>query len=207
MTVGLDELETIMWECDLDAEEAAERISSRVGRLDRASRMSVLAGILGEASDDTFWSIFLEWWPDFEFPHRWEALLDILRGVHALTPVYPFMPAVDQAFFDSLPEEITVHRGTRQKVPLGISWTTDRACADFFARRFAGHDDGRVVSGIICKRDVWAVFTGRKEAEILCDPLKVQLLGPSSPTTHLPAQPSPASPLVLAGVPGVTSGG
>ena len=164
-----------MWACvdDLDQAPAAatKSISSRVARLDRAARISVLIAVLEEADAEHFWSIFLLWWSDFEFPHSWEGLPDRLRDLHAVRPAYRFLPAADQAFFDNLPNQIIVHRGASANFPPGISWTTDEAKAVFFARRFAGVD-ATVFSGTICKRHVWAVFTGRNESEILCDPVK-----------------------------------
>jgi hypothetical protein len=172
-------LDATMWACLDDIErlapaESVNSVSSRVAELDRAARISVLVGILSEEIGyDCFWPIFLEWWPDFEFPHRWENLADILRDLHRTNPAYDFLLPADKAFFDSLPELITAHRGASVNFPLGVSWTTDKDKAQWFARRF-DPSGGSVVSKTICKRDVWAVFTHRKESEILCDPLAMR---------------------------------
>ena len=58
------DLESVMWAClddmrELSSTEAAERISSRVGELDKAARISVLIPVLEEAQSDCFWPIFL----------------------------------------------------------------------------------------------------------------------------------------------------
>ena len=179
MISKIDVAEEALWECleYLEAfppKRAAERISSRLSKLDRAARMSVLMGILDEAEADYFSPIFLDWWPDFEFPHRWDNLADRLRVAHGAVPAYNFMSADNRVFFDSLPNNVTIYRGASREFALGISWTTDIAKADWFARRFE-EDTAAVFSGTVCKRDVWAVFTDRKENEILCDPLVVRL--------------------------------
>ena len=169
------DLEKVMWGCLADMDElgpieAAERISSRVAKLDRASRISVLIPVLEAAEPDCFWRIFICWWPDFEFPHRWEGLADRLRALHAVSPAYEFMSSANQNFFNSLPEKITVYRGGSRDYPLGISWTTDLAKAQWFAQRFDGLN-GFVATGTIGKQQIWAVFTDRNESEILCGPL------------------------------------
>jgi hypothetical protein len=91
------------------------------------------------------------------------------------------MPQIDQTFFDRLPKHVTIYRGASRKFPLGISWTTEKAKAEWFAHRF-GDPDASVLSGTICKRHVWAVFTARNENEILCDPPEVRMneVGPTS---------------------------
>jgi hypothetical protein len=152
-------------------EYAAEKIVSRVGKLDRADRMAVLMDVLEfEAADgETFWRIFMRWWVDFEFPHRWGSLIDLLRDVHGCVPAYSFMDPADRRFFDSLPDPVIIHRGSSGIFKSGVSWTTDKDMAEFFARRFAD-TDASVVTGRIRKEEIWAVFTGRKESEVLCDP-------------------------------------
>ncbi len=148
---------------DFSSEEAAKSIISRVYKLDRASRMAVLMGVLEEADAATFWRIFLYSWSDFEFPHRWENLIDLLRGAHRFVPPYGFMDPADQKYFDNLPDSVTIYRGFSGPFPLGASWTTDRDIAEWFARRFA-ENEAHVVSGTIRKQDIWAVFTDRKSA-------------------------------------------
>jgi len=158
--------------------QAAESVSSRVAKLDRASRMGVLVEILNDndVGPDYFWPIFIAWRPDFEFPHMWENLVDRLRDVNAIIPAYSYLSSADQAFFHSLPKGITVYRGASGDFPPGVSWTTDKAKAPWFAQRFRKHS-ASVLSGIVCKGNIWAVFTGRGESEILCDPLAVRIRG------------------------------
>ena len=81
LTMNSDEFDpmAVMWAClediwQLPPAEAAESVSARVRKLDRASRMAVLEAILDEAEGGSFWAIFIAWWPDFEFPHVWRIL-------------------------------------------------------------------------------------------------------------------------------------
>ena len=69
-----------------------------------------------------------------------------------------------------------MYRGASGDFPPGVSWTTDKAKALWFAQRFRKHS-ASVLSGIVCKGNIWAVFTGRGESEILCDPLAVRIPG------------------------------
>jgi hypothetical protein len=155
-----DDLDAVLEACwrdlyDSAPGEATKSISSRVARLDRAARLSVLNAFLDDhEADSVFWPIFLEWWADWEFPHRWENLTDRLRGLHRVIRAYPFMSPNNQAFFDRLPERTCLYRGASGGFPLGISWTLDKSKAEWFARRFR-KPDASVVSGKICKQHVW----------------------------------------------------
>lgn len=94
---------------------------------------------------------------------RLENYLPVLEDEHA------------KAFFSELPERVTLFRGTsvseRENGNFGISWTTNKQTAEFFAFRFQKkkHDakDGVVLTTEISKHDVLAVFTDRSEDEIL----------------------------------------
>jgi hypothetical protein len=176
---GTNSVDPALWECqeylyEYDPKEAAQRISSRVAMLDRAERWGVLGAVLDEAEPEYFWPIFLHWWPDIEFPHRWENLADRLRDVHRAIPAYEFMSGSNRAFFDNLPNNIPIYRGASRKFALGISWTTDRSTAQWFARRYE-KNNSTVFSGTVFKGHVWTVFTDRGESEILCDPVAVRL--------------------------------
>jgi hypothetical protein len=142
---------------DLPPLDAVQSIITRVRRLDRASRIFVLMGVFedvhpdihfrtGEVRLDILWRLFVRWWPDFEFPHRLENLVDLLRGAHRDVPAYAFMDPADQNFFDRLPDPVTVYQGTSGVFKSGVSWTTDKDTAEWFARRFA-NEAASVASG------------------------------------------------------------
>jgi hypothetical protein len=72
-------MRTCLEDLERDPAVAAKSISSRVMRLDRPDRIGVLISVLDEAGPEWFWPIFLDWWSDFEFPHKCEDLPDRLR--------------------------------------------------------------------------------------------------------------------------------
>ena len=74
----------------------------------------------------------------------------------------------EQKQYSALPEEITVYRGIRGRGSLkALSWTTDMAQAEWFAKRW--DKNGKVYSATVDKEDVLAVFTSRGESELVVD--------------------------------------
>lgn len=75
--------------------------------------------------------------------------------------------------YKKLPNELTVFRGCNlveaEIGDWGISWTTERKVAEFFAFRFENHD-GRVYGIDIDKRDILAFFNDRNEFEVIINP-------------------------------------
>jgi hypothetical protein len=49
----------------------------------------------------------------------------------------------------------------------GLSWTLDKAKAEFFANRFS--KGGIILEREIPKSDIIAVLTGRGESEVICE--------------------------------------
>ena len=70
---------------------------------------------------------------------------------------------------------ITVYRGVRVNNYKGLSWTTDKQCAEWFAKRFGiSEEKSYVFTGQIKKKDIIAFFDNRNEEEIVCDYRKVK---------------------------------
>jgi hypothetical protein len=67
---------------------------------------------------------------------------------------------------------VTVYRGwNHQGDPDGLSWTTNRIVAKYFARRFAERGGGQwVATGQVKRKDCLAFFDGRSEQEMLILP-------------------------------------
>ena len=63
----------------------------------------------------------------------------------------------------TLPESITLYRGATPERATGLSWTANRATAEWFATRLG--QAGRVYEITISPESVLAVFHGRSEAE------------------------------------------
>jgi hypothetical protein len=80
----------------------------------------------------------------------------------------------ERSYLAKLPEEITVYRGCRRKNDCGLSWTTDREVAEWFANRFAFRNKlpGYVFTGTVKHNEILAAFTDdgiASEEEIVSD--------------------------------------
>ena len=106
---------------------------------------------------ENIWQNFAEW------KELWWA--DDDERIHA-------MDEDDRAEFAKLPETLTVYRGAQYKKSFkGLSWTTDRDKALWFARRYRHSDlKSHLLSGTIRREHVLATFHGRGESEIVLFP-------------------------------------
>jgi hypothetical protein len=104
-------------------------------------------------------------------------LADELRQACAQVDLADFLGPAERRFFDSLPSVVTVWRGCEQGRERGLSWTTDRATAEGFARgkRYINKNP-TLVRAEIPKRHIFAVFVGRNESEIVVDPRRLRKL-------------------------------
>lgn len=79
---------------------------------------------------------------------------------------------IDKLSDDSM---ITVYRGVKENDYKGLSWTTDKNTAIWFAKRFSYDvDKCYVFTGQLKKKDIIAFFDCRNESEIVCDYRKVK---------------------------------
>lgn len=116
----------------------------------------------------TIWTLQEQLWPNRKlFLKLFEAPRDGRQWL---------MTVAERRKLENMPNQFPVYRGfigTRGK---GLSWTTDKKKAEWFAKRFAkveGIGQPKLMEGIAKKKDVLAYFNGRKEKEIVIDPDKV----------------------------------
>lgn len=123
-----------------------------------------------------YWELVGSVWTDSENIHQ------SLRGWERIwsAPVLhreEVMNEDERVAFATLPAAMTVYRGVgHPRFQKGMSWTLDKARAEWFAKRFAG-SGGRaahVYSGLVAKPDVLAHFLGRGEDEIVVLPKNVK---------------------------------
>jgi len=180
---------------------AVEEIGGHLILLGRNYRWGVLHPLLEEFEDYNviFWPLLFQWWSDGEGdgPRSLEPLIE--RALEQETGwckgwrPYEFMEFEDQTFLRFLPETVTIYRGTYRRGTdsdldrrVGISWTTDRTKAEWFARRFALNERNPVLlTGRVRKRHIIACFTGRNENEVLVLPKHVR----GRTEEELPAEP------------------
>ena len=117
-----------------------------------------------------FWPVFLTNWPRCD--NTWAFNCVMPQALRRPGSAIEFLDAVDRAFFESLSDEVTVYRGCYSKSVNGISWTTDLRVAEGFAHGHRGIrvPDPVIAEGKISKSDIFAVFCGRQESEVLCAP-------------------------------------
>jgi hypothetical protein len=128
------------------------------------------------AGEDIYWPLVSDVWTDSE--NIWQNFDDWLSVWNTDAPGRrAAMDEQDLAFYNSLPEDITLYRGWNGLgTPNGMSWTTDEARGVFFAKRYAlGGAVGYLSIGKAKKKDVFAALVGRGESEIVIDPDNVEI--------------------------------
>lgn len=73
------------------------------------------------------------------------------------------MSSAELKVFDSLPEVVTVYRGSTAKLKRGLSWTLDLRVAEFFAKR----TQESVWQVAISREAVLAYYAERQESEVV----------------------------------------
>jgi hypothetical protein len=115
-------------------------------------------------------SLVSEIWSDSESIRHDRAIWIVWK---ALSNPRLSMSEEEREAFAALPEELCVFRGYsryRLRTARGLSWTLDRAKAEWFARRFSFRSRGYVATGCVPKSKVLAYFDGRQEREIVVLP-------------------------------------
>ena len=81
------------------------------------------------------------------------------------------MDEEERSRLQSLENPVTVYRGVTSynaKNIKALSWTLDENVAQWFAHRYG--EQGTVYQAQIRKDDIYAIFTGRNESEVIVDP-------------------------------------
>jgi len=162
-----------------NAEEARKLVGYLYGRDVAGShtRCGEFIDVIFEEPTEVFWQVFLDVWDgcDRTWPCK-SILLSLLRQHHGNTVSHEFMSSENRAFFDRLPNPVTVYRGCARYRMRGLSWTTERAVAMQFARgmRFDGEPDRVLVTAEIPKRWIFGAFIDRGESEVVLDPKRLR---------------------------------
>ena len=147
--------------------------------INSVTRLPVMLRRLFREPPAVFWPVFLEAWPSCD--RTWEsrsALLSLLRRTSASESSRRYFDPKALAFYDGLPDPVTIYRGCSRARVRGVSWTTDRASAATFARghRSIAVPDPVIAQATMPKQAVFAVFTERSETEVLVDPRRLRKL-------------------------------
>lgn len=156
--------------------DAAGDFYSAIMLHERPFRLEAFLHRQGQMGDPDYWSSLSKVWTDSEFPHvnnqMWRILWNSKRpGRHWA------MDASDLSRFEAIRSNsrAVVWRGAgHSKAKRGLSWTTDRKQAEWFASRFG--DRGResfVWELIVPGSKAIAFLTSRGESEIIIDASKI----------------------------------
>jgi hypothetical protein len=135
---------------------------------ERPYRANALTVVQIEDPSTSHHELIANVWTDSE--NIWQSQRDWERLFKHLPDRHLLMDDDERRAFARLKERITIFRGLRspRHNKLGISWTTDRTKAEWFARRYALPNIRPCVAiGEACKSDVIAHFLGRGENEIV----------------------------------------
>jgi hypothetical protein len=138
---------------------------------ERAYRIQAFEDVMDEMTDEQYWENLSSIWVDSESigteSDRWLELLQSNRGSRDF-----FMNDDERAELGKLPNKFTVYRGYSSGDPeeFGMSWSTSKDVAEWFARRFARDEDDIILEELqVAKEEVFAYLTRRSEEEIILD--------------------------------------
>jgi len=130
-------------------------------------------------SAEEYWPLVASVWTESENIHEHLRTWRTLWTSDVPNRLGGVMDEDDAKAYADLPDTIPIWRGVNVKAgQRGMSWTTNKDRAEWFAHRFA-FMRGRtpyLAAGLVAKQDVLAVFLGRNEEEVVVLPEKVQSL-------------------------------
>ena len=152
---------------DLETALAEKNFNRVIYLHERPYRLQAFIEIAPQLPDTKYWSILSGIWTDTENQwqnlEQWKELLSANRSSR-----HYLMDESEIQLLNSLPELVTIYRGCVKGLNEdGLSWTLDKAKAEFFANRFS--KEGIILERAIPKSDIIAVLTGRGESEVICE--------------------------------------
>jgi hypothetical protein len=139
-----------------EGDEYVEAVSNYLYLLSSEQRAPGMVSMLQRAWPESFWKVFVTHWPNCD--DTWvceDRLLGLLRKAAGEASAIPYYSNEQRAFFESLPEIVTIYRGCSRHRVGGISWTTDISIAKQFAH---GHRQIRVPEPVIGKHPVKTAY-------------------------------------------------
>jgi hypothetical protein len=140
--------------------------------------LQMMERLVPDVPDALYWQLLSDTWTQYYYParHHREEWLRLFRSSRPGRE--NLMDEEELALYRALPALVTVYRGAVPLYRRGISWTTDKERAAWFAY-YHGHHfyegperkaKARVYSVTIERDSVWALLNGRGESEVLLDP-------------------------------------
>lgn len=139
--------------------------------------LSALLRVVDQLNDVDYWAAIRDVWIESE--NIWQNAADWRRLwiSDRCSRRESVMDEADIAAFDALPDIVQAHRGfSRSNAQLGMSWTTDKETAVWFAKRYLDRQNPScmVATVPIRKCDILAFFGSRGESEIVINSADVR---------------------------------
>jgi hypothetical protein len=149
---------------------------------ERPYRIEALQEVLFDfyPSDEVALSLIASVWVDSENIYQnFESWQEIWNYAANVDNRHKFLMNTEEiAALAAMPDTIEIYRGTSYESSIkGMSWTTNKKKAIWFAQRMCNLDQGPLLaSAMVKKENVLAFFQGRNESEIVVDPEKIENL-------------------------------
>ena len=131
---------------------------------ERPYRLQAFLEIKDQLKDTQYWVLLADTWIDtenaWENKDKWRKLFDSTRPYSNY-----LMNEEEYNAMRSLPQMVTIYRGSTIKNDKGLSWTLSKEKAEFFAQRF--DRKGKVHEKQVNKDQILALFFGRGESEVI----------------------------------------
>lgn len=137
----------------------------------RGNRWAIFRTVKPYLSDVEYWPLLRDVWDDSESVGMQRDIGRLLRARRGGRKT--MMTDNERTRLAVLPEVVTVYRGCRDHNRMGWSWALDATRAHWFARRWLR--SGLLLCGRVARTAIVALFDGRKEDEVICDPRTVAL--------------------------------
>ncbi len=152
---------------------------------DDNSRLKAFVRLAPYLDDEEYWDTVRNIWTGSELLSDYGSLWRFILSAR-ITRDLLLTPYNRQLLWTKLPSEVTIYRGFSVCYQDGLSWTLSRKIAEFFAeysadgtRRcslFGSQSDAvpQIVTGQCQRRDIIALFSDRKEREVVIFPENVK---------------------------------
>lgn len=153
----------------------ADTLSQCVNVINKGNRFDYLNWLNKEGliSDQECADIVYSIWTMQEFFHNCGMCKTKMIKFMKLAQKSPLL----QSDIDDLSDTdmVMIYRGVKVNDHRGLSWTTDRNIAEWFAKRLTHNGDKcYVFTGKIEKEDIIAIFNSRNEKEVVCNYRKIK---------------------------------
>lgn len=139
--------------------------------------MTAFKQVQNYLNEKDFAILLKDCWISEEFPCRNPDLsMEEIADLFAKANKSYFMNDRDRKYFNNLPDNVTIYRGTYKRESMKkLSWTLDFETAEWFANRFETGEP-IVFKTTIPKNQILAYINDRNEQEVIVHPKTLEVL-------------------------------